>query len=119
MTATLAAEPTATAASYRAIAVELATLQKKLATLELRKQSLLEALSQMHADGDVAEKFSASGFNFTYSQGKRSVVYSPELTDKIKRMQAYAVKMGRTETKLGKPYWTIRPAASAVKTSAS
>ena len=103
------------ASSFKTLTERLAQISLQLEALKEQDKQLREELMKLHEKGKVATKFEANGFTFNRSEGRKTVVYADELVDKIKRMQAYAVKMKRTTEKIGSPFWTIK--AKPVKPS--
>jgi adenine C2-methylase RlmN of 23S rRNA A2503 and tRNA A37 len=104
------------ASSFKTLTERLAQISLQLEALKEQDKQLREELMKLHEKGKVPTKFEANGFTFNRSEGRKTVVYDEALTDKIKRMQAYAVKMGRTTEKIGVPFWTIK--AKPVKPTA-
>ena len=105
------------ASSFKTLTERLAAISLQLEALKQQDTELRAELMKLHAKGKVATKFEANGFSFNRSEGRKTIVYSDELMDKIKRMQAYAVKVGRTTEKIGSPFWTIK--AKPVKATVS
>lgn len=94
--------------SFKTLTERLAQISLQLEALKQQDTELRAELMKLHEKGKVATKFEANGFTFNRSEGRKTVVYADELVDRIKRLQAYAVKTGRTTEKIGSPFWTIK-----------
>lgn len=103
-------------ASVKTLTERLAGISLQIAALQEQDKQLREELSKLHAKGKVPTKFEANGFNFCFNAGRKTWEYTPELKDRIKRMQAYAQKKGTATEKIGSPFWTLK--AKTVKEAA-
>jgi hypothetical protein len=110
MTATLTKPGKVKLAHIDVLALQLADARAQKKLWESKEAELSEKLIEAHAAGVAPTKFVSHGWNFSYQDGRETVVYPEAVTAQIKDLQAAAVVAGITTIKLTKPSWRITPA---------
>ena len=92
-----------------ALAAKLADARAQKKRWEALEAELSEKLIEAHTAGVVPTKFKASGWSFSFQEGRQTVQFPPEVAAEIKFIQAAAVEAGITTVKVGNPFWRITP----------
>lgn len=110
MTATLTRAAKKPVTHIEQLAAKLADARAQRKLWQGKEDALVEQLVAAHTAGVAPTKFTASGWSFTFQEGRKTIIYPSAVTEAVKALQQQAVEQGITETKIGSPFWRISPA---------
>lgn len=94
---------------------EIIRIKAEIACRQETLKKHLDLLNDLVILGHIDPTFSYDDHNFTWSAGKRTFTYPPDvlaIKEQLKTAEKKAVALGTATEKFGAPYWTIKPPKS-------